>query len=67
MIASWCESAAKVKLDVDWPALGFHPANVHITQPAIETMQSARAGTIGIQDELTVAAGGGVILVIRGS
>ena len=54
-------------LDAAWPALGLNPATVIIAQPPIEAMQPARPpGTIGIQNEQTVAAGSGITLVVRG-
>ena len=64
-IASWCEQEARgVTLDVNWEALGLDAATVRITQPAIGTLQTAKV-SVGLKDELVVAARSGVILVMQ--
>ena len=53
-----------MRLDVNWEALGLDAATVRITQPAIGTLQTAKV-SVGLKDELVVAARSGVILVMQ--
>ncbi len=62
-IASWAPDTARVRLVIDWKALGLDAARVTVTAPAIRGLQDAR--TIASGEPLTIAPGKGVILVIK--
>lgn len=62
-VASWASDDVEVKLAVDWDALGYDEEKTVITVPVIEGIQ-ADGGTLP-EPAVTVAPGGGVLMVIR--
>jgi hypothetical protein len=59
-LGSW-DKDTKVKLTVDWRALGLDPAKVKLTAPEVKKFQDA--ATFAPTDEIPVAAGKGWMLV----
>ena len=70
VIASWCTIDANVTLGaIDWGALGLQAASSHVEQPAIAKLQEAQPAFEArgaSSHSLTVKAGQGLVLVVRG-
>ncbi|GAB3789977.1 glycoside hydrolase domain-containing protein [Dyella agri] len=62
-IASWAPATAKVKLTINWKALGLNPARVRLVAPAVEGFQPATTFKPG--DEITVEPGKGWLLELE--
>ncbi len=62
-IASWAKEPAKVKLDVDWNALGLDPRSTDLSAPAIEGIQEAK--DFQWSGEIPVEPGKGWLLVLK--
>jgi hypothetical protein len=62
-IASWATDDAKVKLHIDWKALGIDPAKATITAPEIKGFQAARK--FGADEDILVSKGKGWLLVVQ--
>ncbi|MFK2876685.1 glycoside hydrolase domain-containing protein [Rhodanobacter hydrolyticus] len=62
-IASWAPATAKVKLTINWKALGLNPARVRLVAPAVEGFQPAATFKPG--DEITVEPGKGWLLELE--
>ncbi len=62
-LASWADEDVRVKLDIDWKALGIDPANATITAPEVKNFQ--KQSSFEINDEIPVPKGKGWILEIR--
>jgi len=62
-IASWADTDTKIKLNIDWKALGIDPAKARITAPAIKSFQAGAKFAAG--DEITVPKGKGWLLVLE--
>lgn len=62
-IASWADGDTKVKLNIDWKALGIDPAKAKITASAIKNFQPAKVFIA--TDEIPVEKGKGWLLVIQ--
>jgi len=62
-IASWAPATAKVKLIIDWKALGLDPAHVRLVAPAVEGFQPAATFRPG--DEIAVEPGKGWLLELE--
>jgi hypothetical protein len=61
-IASWAKEAVKVRLAIDWVALGLDPARAKLVAPAIQDFQPAM--TIAPGGEITVEPGKGWLIVM---
>lgn len=62
-IASWADDDTKVKLTIDWKALGIDPAKATITAAEIKNFQPA--AKFALTDEIPVAKGKGWLLVLE--
>jgi hypothetical protein len=62
-IASWAADDAKIKLSIDWKALGIDPAKATITAPSINNFQPAAKFADG--DEIPVNKGKGWLLILQ--
>jgi hypothetical protein len=62
-IASWAADDTKVKLIIDWKALGIDPAKSTITAAEITNFQPA--AKFAINDEIQVAKGKGWLLIVQ--
>ncbi len=62
-IASWADKDAKVKLSIDWKALGIDKTKARISAPDIKNYQQARA--FNPDDEIDVPKGKGWLLVVE--
>lgn len=62
-IASWAPTAVKVKLRIDWQALGLDPQHARLVAPAVENFQGAATFLPG--DAIPVQPGKGWLLEIR--
>ncbi|QKJ33225.1 hypothetical protein HQ865_20695 [Mucilaginibacter mali] len=62
-IASWADADTKVKLNIDWKALGIDPSKAKISAPAIKNFQPAQTFAVG--DEIPVQKGKGWLLVLQ--
>jgi Glycoside hydrolase 123, N-terminal domain len=62
-LASWAKEPAKVRLSIDWGALGIDPAKATLVAPAIQNFQPAETFTPG--DEITIEPAKGWLLVVR--
>lgn len=60
-LASWSSDTAKVKLELDWSALGLNAAMTHLRVPAIEDFQEAATYAPG--DVLAIPPGRGLLLI----
>ena len=60
-VASWSRNPAKVKLKIDWKALGLTPRK--LSAPGLEGFQPA--AQYGPDDEIPVAPGKGLLLEVR--
>jgi hypothetical protein len=61
-LASWAGKDVRVKLMIDWEALGLDPDRVVLTAPHIPDFQEA--ARFGPQDSIPVAAGRGWLLIL---
>jgi hypothetical protein len=61
-LASWAKDPVKVRLAVNWAALGLDPANTSLEAPAIADFQPAMTRAPG--DEIEIAPGKGFLLVL---
>jgi hypothetical protein len=59
-VASWAPEPVTVQLVPDWPRLGWDPAQVRLTLPAVADMQQARP--MQLADGLKVEPRGGALL-----
>lgn len=62
-IASWAKEDTKVKLQLDWKALGIDPKKVTLKAPAIRNFQ--QAGTFALNEEIPVKKGEGLLLILE--
>jgi len=62
-IASWAETDVKVKLLIDWKALGINPASAKITAPDVKNFQAAQ--NFNPNDEVSVTKNKGLLLVVH--
>jgi len=62
-IASWAADDTKIKLNIDWKALGIDPAKATLTAPDITNFQPA--GKFGVNDEIPVSKAKGWLLILR--
>jgi len=62
-LASWAKEDTKIKLDIDWKALGIDPAKATITAPEVKNFQLAR--TFSATDEITVTKNKGWMIVVK--
>jgi hypothetical protein len=62
-LASWADEDVRVKLNIDWKALGIDPATAIITAPEVKNFQ--KQSSFEINDEIPVPKGKGWILEIR--
>jgi hypothetical protein len=62
-LASWANGDTKIKLTIDWKALGVDPAKAHITAPEIKNFQVAKKLTL--DEEINVPKGKGWLLVVE--
>jgi hypothetical protein len=62
-IASWVPEDTKVKLNIDWKALGIDPAKATLTAPDINNFQPGNK--FGINDEIPVSKGKGWLLILN--
>jgi hypothetical protein len=62
-LASWANEDVKIKLNVDWKALGIDPAKATITAAEVKNFQPA--ASFKDQEEITVPKGKGWMLVIK--
>lgn len=62
-IASWAPDDTKIKLKIDWKALGIDPGKATLTAPEITNFQPG--STFGINDEIPVSKGKGWLLILK--
>ncbi|HNY27759.1 MAG TPA: DUF6067 family protein [Candidatus Sumerlaeota bacterium] len=62
-LASWAPEPVRVKLDLDWKALGLDPATAQLTAPPVEDFQEAH--TWVPTDEIEVQPGRGWMVVLK--
>jgi hypothetical protein len=63
-IASWAAGPARIKLDIDWKALGIDPEKAVMTLPGVKSFQSP--GQLKPGESFSVPAGKGLAVVITG-
>jgi hypothetical protein len=61
-IASWSDKEERIRLTVDWKALGIDPAKAIITAPAIDKFQDP--AKYKIDEEIPVLPGRGLLLML---
>ncbi len=61
-LASWAKEPARVRLAIDWKALGIDPTKARLTAPAIPGFQDA--ASFGPSDEIPVQPGRGWLLIL---
>jgi hypothetical protein len=64
-IASWSDKSVKVKLKIDWKALGLNPQKTLVTAPEIKDFQVNQI--FKPADDITVEPGKGWLLVLKES
>lgn len=62
-IASWASEDTKIKLNIDWKALGIDPSKATLTAPEIKNFQPG--STFGVNDEIPVQKGKGWLLILK--
>jgi hypothetical protein len=62
-IASWAPQAVKVKLRIDWKALGLSPHGVTLRAPAVQDFQPA--ATFAPGQPIPVEPGKGWLLIVE--
>ncbi|WP_250318160.1 glycoside hydrolase domain-containing protein [Pedobacter sp. B4-66] len=62
-LASWAKEDTKIKLNIDWKALGIDPAKATITAPEVKNFQPTR--TFSATDEILVTKNKGWIIVVK--
>ncbi|RAJ27036.1 glycoside hydrolase domain-containing protein [Pedobacter cryoconitis] len=62
-VASWAKEDMKVKLQLDWKALGIDPKKAKLKAPAIRNFQPA--GSYAVNEEILVKKGEGLLLVLE--
>jgi len=62
-IASWADSDTRIKLFIDWKALGIDPAKARLTASAIKNFQPAQS--FDVNGEIPVQKGKGWLLVLQ--
>ncbi|HVW97223.1 MAG TPA: glycoside hydrolase domain-containing protein [Mucilaginibacter sp.] len=62
-IASWADSDAKIKLNIDFKALGIDPAKASLTATAIKNFQPEQQ--FNLNDEIPVKKGKGWLLILK--
>jgi hypothetical protein len=62
-LASWSKEEQRVRLQVDWKAMGLSPKRVRVTAPAIENFQPAVE--FDVNQEIPVEPGKGWLLVLQ--
>jgi hypothetical protein len=62
-LASWANEDVKIKLNIDWKALGIDPAKATITASEVKNFQPA--ASFKDQEEITVPKGKGWMMVIK--
>lgn len=60
-VASWARRVARVRLAVDWQALGLDPARAHLYAPAVTDFQEE--ALFGADDAIPVVPGRGWLLI----
>ena len=63
-LASWAKGPVRIRLAVDWKAIGIDPAKARITAPAVTGFQEA--ASFLPSDEIPVEPGKGWLLVLDG-
>jgi len=61
-IGSWLKTDAKIKLTIDWKAIGIDPTKARLVAPAIENFQEAT--TFAPTDEIPVTASKGWLFIV---
>ena len=62
-LGSWRSDDARVKLTIDWKALGMDPTTTRIRAPSIEKFQTA--GNYAPGDDISIPGGRGIILILE--
>lgn len=62
-IASWAANDVKVKLNIDWKALGINPATAKLVAPSVEKFQNGQ--TFSPNDEILVQKNKGLMLILK--
>ncbi|MBS1793833.1 MAG: hypothetical protein JSS81_08260 [Acidobacteria bacterium] len=62
-IASWAATDEKVKLKIDWKALGLDPKRVKIVAPAVDKFQAGQ--TFAPDEEIFVPKNRGLMLILK--
>ena len=62
-LASWAQADARVRLHIDWPALGMAPQKAVLRAPAIAGFQAAQTFLPG--DEIAVPQKRGWLLILE--
>lgn len=62
-IASWAPEDTKIKLNIDWKALGIDPSKATLTAPEIKNFQPG--STFGVNDEIPVQKAKGWLLILK--
>ncbi|MBB6502268.1 glycoside hydrolase domain-containing protein [Pedobacter cryoconitis] len=62
-IASWAKADEKIKLQIDWKALGIDPLKATLKAPAIKNFQPSQ--TFTVNEEMTIKKGEGLMLIVE--
>jgi len=62
-IANWAQNDTKIKLNIDWKALGIDPAKAKLTAPEITNFQPG--SEFDPNDEIAVSKGKGWLLILK--
>lgn len=62
-IASWAPENTKIKLNIDWKALGIDPSKATLTAPEIKNFQPE--SKFSVNDEIPVQKGKGWLLILK--
>ncbi len=63
-VANWTDKNLTTRIQIDWNKLGFDPASVDVTIPAIQEFQDAKQG-IDLGKEMEIEAAKGYMILIR--
>ncbi len=62
-IASWAKNDEKIKLNIDWKALGINPETAKIVAPEVKNFQNAQI--FSSSDEILIPKNKGLILIVK--
>ena len=62
-LATWAKNDDKVRLEIDWEAIGLVPENVELFAPEISKFQPEK--TWNINEPILIPKGKGFLIIIR--